>query len=109
MEHARADDLQCVRGCRGITNGSSNDLGGGAVRHIPGLVKQPIFLGQFNHAFGRSVPAPTVRGHTPREQKHLRHRAGREDPRHDISTTTGEEVVVFTLAESPCFRDAKKK
>jgi uncharacterized protein YbcI len=28
---------------------------------------------------------------------------------HDISTTTGEEVVLFTLAESPVFRDAKKK
>src|SRR5580765_5953463 len=28
---------------------------------------------------------------------------------HDISTTTGEEVVLFTLSESPCFRDAKKK
>jgi uncharacterized protein YbcI len=28
---------------------------------------------------------------------------------HDISTTTGEEVVLFTLAESPCFRETKKK
>ena len=28
---------------------------------------------------------------------------------HDISTTTGEEVVVFTLAESPVFRESKKK
>ncbi len=28
---------------------------------------------------------------------------------HDISTVTGEEVVLFTLAESPCFRDTKKK
>jgi uncharacterized protein YbcI len=28
---------------------------------------------------------------------------------HDISTVTGEEVVLFTLAESPLFRDAKKK
>jgi len=28
---------------------------------------------------------------------------------HDISTTTGEEVVLFTLAESPAFREAKKK
>ena len=28
---------------------------------------------------------------------------------HDISTVTGEEVVLFTLAESPDFRDAKKK
>ena len=28
---------------------------------------------------------------------------------HDISTLTGEEVVLFTLAESPGFRDAKKK
>jgi uncharacterized protein YbcI len=28
---------------------------------------------------------------------------------HDISTITGEEVVIFTLAESPLFRDAKKK
>lgn len=28
---------------------------------------------------------------------------------HDISTVTGEEVVVFTLAESPVFRDTKKK
>ena len=28
---------------------------------------------------------------------------------HDISTVTGEEVVLFTLAESPGFRDAKKK
>jgi uncharacterized protein YbcI len=28
---------------------------------------------------------------------------------HDISTVTGEEVLLFTLAESPDFRDAKKK
>ena len=28
---------------------------------------------------------------------------------HDISTVTGEEVVLFTLAESPDFRDVKKK
>ena len=28
---------------------------------------------------------------------------------HDISTVTGEELVVFTLAESPLVRDAKKK
>ena len=28
---------------------------------------------------------------------------------HDISTLTGEEVIVFTLAESPAFREAKKK
>ena len=28
---------------------------------------------------------------------------------HDISTVTGEEVVLFTLAESPRFRDARKR
>src|SRR5437660_8733145 len=28
---------------------------------------------------------------------------------HDISTLTGEEVIVFTLSESPLFREAKKK
>jgi uncharacterized protein YbcI len=28
---------------------------------------------------------------------------------HDISTTTGEEVVLFTLFEAPVFREAKKK
>ncbi len=28
---------------------------------------------------------------------------------HDISTVTGEKIVVFTLAESPLFRDAKRK
>ncbi|MFH1266616.1 MAG: DUF2294 domain-containing protein [Planctomycetota bacterium] len=28
---------------------------------------------------------------------------------HDISTATGEEVVLFTLAESPDCREAKKK
>ena len=28
---------------------------------------------------------------------------------HDISTVTGEEVVIFTLAESPLFREPKKK
>jgi uncharacterized protein YbcI len=28
---------------------------------------------------------------------------------HDISTVTGEEVVIFTLAESPLFRESKKK
>lgn len=27
---------------------------------------------------------------------------------HDISTATGEEVVLFTLSESPVFRDIKK-
>ena len=28
---------------------------------------------------------------------------------HDISTVTGEEVVLFTLSESPPFREAKKR
>src|SRR5438876_7255722 len=28
---------------------------------------------------------------------------------HDISTATGEEVVLFTLADSPWFRETKKK
>ena len=28
---------------------------------------------------------------------------------HDISTQTGEEVVLFTLVEAPAFREAKKK
>src|SRR6201982_459678 len=28
---------------------------------------------------------------------------------HDISTATGEEVVLFTLAESPNFREVRKK
>ncbi len=28
---------------------------------------------------------------------------------HDVSTVTGEEVVLFTLAESPLFRETKKK
>jgi uncharacterized protein YbcI len=28
---------------------------------------------------------------------------------HDISTVTGEEVLLFTLAESPILRDVKKK
>jgi uncharacterized protein YbcI len=28
---------------------------------------------------------------------------------HDISTATGEEVVLFTLAEAPSFRETKKK
>ncbi len=27
----------------------------------------------------------------------------------DVSTITGEEVILFSLAEPPCFRDAKKK
>ena len=27
---------------------------------------------------------------------------------HDISTVTGEEIVIFTLADSPLFREAKK-
>jgi uncharacterized protein YbcI len=28
---------------------------------------------------------------------------------HDISTISGEEIVVFTLAESPPFRESRKK
>ena len=28
---------------------------------------------------------------------------------HDISTVTGEEVVLFILVEAPAFRDAKRK
>ncbi|WP_419187839.1 DUF2294 domain-containing protein [Stieleria bergensis] len=28
---------------------------------------------------------------------------------HDISTHTGEEVVIFTLEEAPTYRDSKKK
>lgn len=28
---------------------------------------------------------------------------------HDISTVTGEEIVIFTLAKSPVFREPKRK
>jgi uncharacterized protein YbcI len=28
---------------------------------------------------------------------------------HDISTATGEEIVIFTLVEPPSFRETKKK
>jgi uncharacterized protein YbcI len=28
---------------------------------------------------------------------------------HDISTVTGEEVILFTLSETPPFREVKKK
>jgi hypothetical protein len=28
---------------------------------------------------------------------------------HDISTATGEEVLLFTLAEPPLFRETRKK
>jgi len=28
---------------------------------------------------------------------------------HDVSTVTGEEVVLFTLADSPLFRETKKR
>jgi uncharacterized protein YbcI len=28
---------------------------------------------------------------------------------HDISTLTGEEVVLFTLAKTPVFRETKKR
>ena len=28
---------------------------------------------------------------------------------HDISTATGEEVLLFSLAESPCLRVARNK
>jgi uncharacterized protein YbcI len=28
---------------------------------------------------------------------------------HDISTVTGEEILLFTLTESPLFRETKKK
>ena len=28
---------------------------------------------------------------------------------HDISTVYGEEVILFTLAEPPCFRESKRK
>ena len=28
---------------------------------------------------------------------------------HDMNTVPGEEVMIFTLAESPLFREAKKK
>jgi uncharacterized protein YbcI len=28
---------------------------------------------------------------------------------HDISTVTGEELVVFTLVEPPSFREAKRR
>jgi uncharacterized protein YbcI len=28
---------------------------------------------------------------------------------HDISTTTGEEIVLFSLSESPLFRETKKR
>jgi uncharacterized protein YbcI len=28
---------------------------------------------------------------------------------HDISTVTGEEVVIFTLSQTPKFREVKKK
>lgn len=28
---------------------------------------------------------------------------------HDISTVHGEEVILFTLSEAPCYRDPKRK
>lgn len=28
---------------------------------------------------------------------------------HDISVVTGEEIVLFTLAQAPCFREVRKK
>ena len=28
---------------------------------------------------------------------------------HDISTLTGEEIIIFTLAKAPAFREVKKK
>ena|ERR1700687_548208 len=28
---------------------------------------------------------------------------------HDISTVTGEKIIIFTLAESPCFRETMMK
>jgi uncharacterized protein YbcI len=28
---------------------------------------------------------------------------------HDISTVTGEEIVIFTLAESPLFRETRRR
>jgi uncharacterized protein YbcI len=28
---------------------------------------------------------------------------------HDISTVTGEEVIIFTLSESPLYRESRKK
>jgi hypothetical protein len=34
---------------------------------------------------------------------------GRGPLHHDISTATGEEVVLFILAESSLFRDTKRK
>ncbi len=41
-------------------------------------------------------------------QSHL----GADDLKHrdlDVSTTTGEEIVLFTLAESPLYRETKKR
>lgn len=32
-----------------------------------------------------------------------------ESLHHDISTLTGEEIVVFTLAEAPAYRETKRK
>ena len=48
----------------------------------------------------RPLPEPTVGGATGGKVVRLHH---------VISTTTGEEVVLFTLAESPLFRETKKK
>ena len=28
---------------------------------------------------------------------------------HDISTVAGEEIIIFTLAESPCYRELKRR
>lgn len=44
------------------------------------------------------VPTPTIKTQGTNQSRH-----------HDISTVTGEEVVIFTLAQSPIFREVRKK
>ena len=53
--------------------------------------------------------APRVPGDIALEQEHLNDVSGGEGLHHDISTVTGEMVVLFTLAESPDYSQPKKR
>ena len=78
--------------------------------HLPVsfLIVNLTRLAPVSRVFG-AAPAPTAVRHVPRQAEHLHHGASREGLHHDISTVTGEEVVIFTLAMPPVFRDAKRE
>ena len=116
-------------GCNGISRFEKEYMGRGpkAIHaHLIGdflLVRLEGVLTAAEQQLARSLPASKGRDLLKQVRTHLIETARPQlqalvveitgvkpvSMHHDISTVTGEEVVLFTLAESPLFRGTKKR